>query len=604
LYAVTHTEIPADPDHRGNIPGWDPDATAAREIAEQILAAEPENRAATMEREHQRQLAASLATLVPMDRTATERAAEHHYGALIDRVGGAFLHDTDLADIKANGLGALAGTLAKAEAAGWDPEQILILAITRGRVDDADSVTAVLVSRINHHTEDHTPPPAGAQPTEADLDRYRDLLRRYFPEANLDTDTALTPSPVNTPANAAHPVAIERPADRYRAELVGLLGTVSAEAVAAERAWPAVVGALRRAEESGQYSADALLRATAQRDFEGLDSIAPNLAWRIERQTRLLELDPTHTGQAWPALAWTTKAWEAAGGDAAELIDGLADGRALTDLAFEAGHQLTWHQRTQAIENAPHPLPWAAAPRSLHDSDAVPAELREFINHTADAIATRVDHLANQAVTDRPAWTAAFGDAPDDESAFERWRTAIALAAAHRDSHQVQTEDPAQPFGPYIETGRTGHHAWWMAASAAIAIDNPDAPRVPTSLADSVEHQLAHAIARDLYRAIPSSGQTEVLNAIEAWLDPITARALALDPEALAQQPANTAALLTGLTETGHLTPKTAASLRIVKARLAPDHEEGHELDPTPANWTNGVGLHALSRTRAYGIEF
>jgi len=116
-----------------------------------------------------------------------------------------------------------------------------------------------------------------------------------------------------------------------------------------------VVGALRRAEENGQYAADALLRATAQRDFDGLDQVAPN-AWRIERQTRLIELDPTHTGQAWPALAWTTKAWEAAGGDAAEPIDGLAHDRTLTDLALEAGHQLTWHQRTQAIETAPHPL--------------------------------------------------------------------------------------------------------------------------------------------------------------------------------------------------------------------------------------------------------
>lgn len=101
-------------------PQVDPDATAAREIAEQILAKEPDNRTATMEREHQRERAASLATLVPMYRTATERAAEHHYDALIDRVGGTLLH----------------------------------------------------------------------------------LLRPHYPEAHLDTDTALTPAPVNAPANS------------------------------------------------------------------------------------------------------------------------------------------------------------------------------------------------------------------------------------------------------------------------------------------------------------------------------------------------------------------------------------------------------------------
>jgi hypothetical protein len=438
-----------------------------------------------------------------MYRTATERAAEHHYEGLIDRVGGTFLHNTDLADIKANGLGALAGTVAKAEAAGWDSEQILTLAMARGGVDDADSVSAVLVSRINHHTEQHTPPPAGAQPTEADLDRFRELLRTYYPYANLDPDTALTPAPVNAPANAAHPIATERPADRYKTELANILGPEPSEAVAAERAWPAVVGALRRAEGNGQYSDDALLWAAVQRDFDGLDQVAPNLAWRIKRQTRLLELDPTHTGQAWPALAWTTKAWESADGDAAELIDGLA--HTLTDLALEAGHQLTWHQRTQAIEHAPHPLPWASAPTSLHDSDAVPAELRDFLDRTAEEITTRVDHLADQANTHRPAWTAAFGDTPhDDETALERWRAAIALAAAHRDTHQIQTDDPAHPFGPYIETGRTGHHAWWAAASAALAIDNPDAPRVPTGLADTVEQQLAQAIVRDIYQALPA----------------------------------------------------------------------------------------------------
>ncbi|MEV3934379.1 MobF family relaxase [Glycomyces sp. NPDC049804] len=568
LYAVTHTELPADPDHRLDRPKWDPDATAAREVAEQILAKEPDNRAATAEREHQRELAKSLATLVPMYRTATERAAEHHYEALIVRVGGTLLHDTDLADIKANGLGALAGTLVKAEAAGWNPEQILTLAIARGPVDDADSVTAVLVSRINAHMEGHTPPPAGAQPTEADLDRYRELLRPHYPDAHFDTDTALAPALANAPANAAHPVATERPADRYRTKLANILGAEPAEAIAAERAWPAVVGTLRRAEDNGQYSTDALLRATAQRDFDGLDQIAPNLAWRIERQTRLLELDPTHTGQAWPALAWTTKAWEEAGGDATELIETFARDRTLADLALEAGHQLTWHQRTQAIEHAPHPLPWAAAPSSLHESDAVPAELRDFLDRTADAITTRVDHLADQAVTDRPAWTAAFGDAPhDDKAAFERWRTAIALAAAHRDTHQVETDDPTHPFGPYPETGCAGHHAWWAATSAALAIDNPDAPRVPTGLADTVEQQLAHAIARDLYQALPELEREAVLEAIADRLGPIW-DLIAEKPNDAAFNPALTGDLLAVLSDRGYPSPETAADLKITRSHL------------------------------------
>jgi len=383
-----------------------------------------------------------------------------------------------------------------------EPRTDLTLAIARGPVDDADSVSAVLIGRINGHMEGHTPPPAGAQPTPADLDRYRELLRSHYPEANLDTATALHPGPVRLPTNAAHEAEPTRAADRYRTELAGVLGPELADRVTAERAWPAVIGSLRRAEESGQYSAEALHRAAAQRDFDGLNTIAPNLAWRIERQTRLTELAPTHTGQAWPALAWTIKSWENAGGDPTELIDELAPNRTLTGLALEVGHELTWHQRLEAIETASHPLPWAAAPATLHHSDAVPAELRDYLDHVADAISARVDRLAKHAATEGPSWTEAFGEAPTDEATYDRWRTAIALAAAHRDQFRIETDDPAHPFGPYLEEGRAGHHSWWAAASAALAIDGPIAN---TGLAETAEQLLAHTIAQDLYRALSSA---------------------------------------------------------------------------------------------------
>jgi hypothetical protein len=235
-------------------------------------------------------------------------------------------------------------------------------------------VSAALIGRINNHT----PSPAGAQPTHSDLDRYRELLKNHYPDAILDPAIALHPRPVTVPANAAHDADTSRPIDRYRTELAQILDVDLADRVTSEQAWPDVVGSLRRAEEAGQYSAEALLRAAAQRDFDGLDAIAPNLAWRIERQTRLIELDPAHTGQAWPALAWTVKAWEKAGGDATELIDGLASNRTLADLSLEAGHQLTWHQHLEAIAIAPHPLPWAATPDSLHRSEAIPTELRDY----------------------------------------------------------------------------------------------------------------------------------------------------------------------------------------------------------------------------------
>jgi conjugative relaxase-like TrwC/TraI family protein len=597
LYAVTHTELPADPDHRGNKPVWDPDATAAREIAEQILAREADNRSATEETQHQKDLAASLANLVGMYRTGVEVAAEHHYNGLIERVCAPRIAEGDLADIKRNGIGALAGTLAKADATGWDPEQILTIALARKPVDDAESVAAVLCHRIEQHMGDRTPPPTGARPTPEDLDRYRGLIGAYFPDARLDTAAALAPEPVTRPHSAAHPVDPAPSALRYRAEVGEVLGAALADRVTGDPAWPAVVGTLRRAEAAGQYTHEALARAAAQRDFDGLDSPAQNLAWRIERQSRLIQLDPTHTGQAWPALAWTVKAWEEAGGDAAELIDGLAPNRTMSGLALEAGHQLTWHQRLSAAESAPHPLPWAAATRALHESNDVPPALRTFLDDTAAAISARVSDLTDQAVTERPAWTAAFGIAPADEDGAERWRAAIGLVAAHRDQQEVQTDDAAQPIGPYIETGRAGHGSWWAAAAAAIALDAPQTTPLATALADDVEAALAHTVARDLYQALPEDERHAVHGALAdrlgtAW------NLIGSDPEAAAIQPSTAAVLAAVLVDLGHLTPLPAAATAPTAARvhqqlqdadavLAPASEEGHVIACGPEAFGN-----------------
>ncbi|WP_335987555.1 AAA family ATPase [Glycomyces sp. MUSA5-2] len=581
LYAVTHTEIPADPDRKFDRPKWEPDTTAAREIAEQILARESDNLSATATDQRLTARSGDLHELIARYRTATEMAADHHYAELITRILTPILDAEHLADIEANGRGALAGTLAGAEAAGWNPEQILTLATARGPVDDAGSVAAVLIGRINGHMERHTPPPAGAQPTADDLPRYRGLLHAHFPDANLDDETALHPRPVRFPANAAHSAEPTRAADRYRTELADILGSELAERVAAERAWPAVIGSLRRAEEAGLYSNEALHRAVAQRDFDGLDSIAPNLAWRIERQTRLIELDPTHTGQAWPALAWTIKAWENAGGDATELIDELAPNRTLTGLALEAGHELTWHQRLQTIEHGPHQLPWAAAPASLHHSDAVPTELRDYLDHVADAIRARVDHLADHAITEHPAWTEAFGEAPTDEPTYNRWRTAIALAAAHRDQMRIETDDPAHPFGPYPEEGRAGHHSWWAAASAALTIDSPDVPAIATGLAATAEQQLSIAIAHDIYDALPVTEREAVHEQIAStWGS--TWQLIARDPSVAASQTILAADLVQVLSDRELLTPELAACLRITAPHLEnKQHEEArHTVSP------------------------
>ncbi|MCD0443969.1 hypothetical protein LO763_10070 [Glycomyces sp. A-F 0318] len=205
-------------------------------------------------------------------------------------------------------------------------------------------------------------------------------------------------------------------------------------------------------------------------------------------------------------------------------------------------------------------------PAPLHESDVVPADLRRYLDRVADAIKTHVDRLAQHAAAERPAWTAAFGDAPCDETAYERWRTAIGLAAAHRDQHLVGTDDPEHPFGPYIEADRAGHRSWWAAASAALAVDNPGSAKVPTGLADYAEQELAHAIACDIYQALPEAERAAVHEALADRLGPAWAL-VAADPESLALQPVLAPELLSALAGLGHLGPAAAAELGSAASR-------------------------------------
>lgn len=43
------------------------------------------------------------------------------------------------------------------------------------------------------------------------------------------------------------------------------------------------------------------------------------------------------------------------------------------------------------------------------------------------------------------------------------------MIAAYRDQHKITTEDPRQVLGPYAETGRAGHRAYWHAAESVLA---------------------------------------------------------------------------------------------------------------------------------------
>ncbi|WP_199042675.1 MobF family relaxase [Glycomyces salinus] len=582
LYAVTHTPLPAAPDDRTWRPGWDPDATAAREIAEQILATEPDDLAATEAIEQAAHTAESLATLVPQYQYTADRIAAAHYRELVEQQMKPLLSEDAWKDLQDNGFGALARTLAVAETQGWKAEQLLALACRRS-LDDANSPTAVLTSRIQKLTTDHPAPPPGMQPEARDVAYYAQLIKDHHPRLRLDLETALNPPAANLPATGANTVAPQPNAERYRAELADLLGDDRAARIGTERAWPAVVGALTRAEDTGQHSAEALQRAVAQRGLDGLDSSAEILAWRLDRQTRLIAHDPTHTGQAWPAIAWTLKAWEThTGSDAAYLVDTLAPGRGLDNLAIAIAHSTTETINRDAKSDNPTGLPWLHYPAHVLTSDAAEPDLREFATNLARAIHDRTDTLAETSLAKRPEWTHTFGPEPDDPTAREALEAALRLAAAHRDQHDITDTDPANPLGPYPTTGRTGNREWWASAAAILTQSTVDETGTPTGLSAMVEQHLAATIARDLYNAIPETERTELHAALAAKLDPLTATALERDPETIASHPSNATALTTALAETGHLTPQTAADLRIIKLHL--DENLTQKLHSHPSN--------------------
>ena len=71
--------------------------------------------------------------------------------------------------------------------------------------------------------------------------------------------------------------------ERLTALTAATLGGELAERAQAEAAWPALIAALRRAENAGFDPADALTRTATARELRTARSVSEVLAWRINR---------------------------------------------------------------------------------------------------------------------------------------------------------------------------------------------------------------------------------------------------------------------------------------------------------------------------------
>ncbi|MFJ4188535.1 hypothetical protein ACIP4P_25110, partial [Kitasatospora sp. NPDC089509] len=326
---------------------------------------------------------------------------------------------------------------------------------------------------------------------------------------------------------------------RHQALAATVLGNEHATRALGETTWPALTAALRRAETAGHEPATLLRQVAESRPLTGADSLSQVLAWRIGRS--LAAQAPATADQQsdraeaelWRTLAWTLKAIENTGTTAETALSEVTSRTALPELLQHAQQQALAHTRA-ASGCADLPAWISPVPRS---TTANPVH-HEYLTESAVLIANRLSVLADRTAENRPEWSRTLGEAPTNPTQRTQWQQQLALVAAYRDQYKVTDDKAAQPAGPYIEEGRTGHHAYWTAAEAAIAARRiATAPTTSAPATADSDQQALRRLAADVYRTLPEADQAEILRTVAArtgasWL----AGRPRLDDAALAQQ--------------------------------------------------------------------
>lgn len=361
--------------------------------------------------------AGSLATLVPRYLHAAHQHAEDRYR---DAAMGVFGSDGGRNLLADSAWGAVARRLYDAETSGWDPARLLGTARNMRELDTADSVAEVMAWRI-------------------------------------DVILAGTPEPPRTGQPHESPAAARI---RLAGIAASILGPRSAERARNETAWPALIAALRRAENAGHDPARVLAEAASTHELRTARSISEVLAWRISRHLA------AHPG---PAAGPPT---------------GPAQDQNL--------------------------LPWIASPPHAQEAPNS-ATMPGYLTGAAALITARTSQFTDRAVRERPAWMSMLGQQPGEARTRQHWLRHVAIIAAYRDQHQVTTNDPRQVLGPYPEPGHAGHTAYWHAAESVLAtrrltgLDNTGRRH-----ADQAQAQ----VAADIYRTLPGDERATIAAAV------------------------------------------------------------------------------------------
>ncbi|MBS2966316.1 relaxase domain-containing protein [Actinocrinis puniceicyclus] len=527
LYVATHELASLDQDEHVDAVRFDADAYAAREILEHVVARESAELSATEQIAAAYAEAESLRTLVPGYEYALDLATDNHYRHLVERV----LPELAEQITTDSAWHAVLRALRDAEAGGWDVPALLKGTVRRRELATAESLAQVISWRLRRVIDNELPPKSGPEPAPAEALRYRAILARLAP--TLAAQIAPAPEP------AASIVLTGTDREReYVSALHKTLGTVRVNQARNDPAWPALLLALRRADDLGLDPPDVIAAAVDRRALRTAPSLSQAVALDVHRHLdarTASAMDDPHSN--WPQIMRLLARFEQAGTDpAAALADAVAaletglDHATLTAVARQL--------RTTARQLDDPFLPaWLRTARPVDEPQWQP-----YLDTRAELIRSRVDQLAQTAASTRPAWTSHLGEEPDDPAGREMWLRRLSTVAAYRDQYQVADDDPDHPLGPYPERGRVGHRAYWIAAASLLAL------RGARTQTDPSWGQLA----ADRYQTLERVEQTRIAAQLAGqlgshWLgDP-------RDPAADADQPVYRNHLAAMLVEHGYL---------------------------------------------------
>lgn len=552
LYVATHELASLDQDEHVDAVRFDPDAYAAREILEHVVARESAELSATEQIHRARAEADSLCTLVPRYEYALDVASDHHYRQLVEHV----LPDIAEELIADPAWHAVLRALRDAEVDGWYATALLCTVTRRRELSTAQSLAQVISWRLRRVIDNEIAPTAGPEPRPADAQRYCAVLAELAPALAVETGAA-TISAASAPRG-------DTDSNRERQFVRALhkaLGTVRVNRARNDAAWPALLLALRRADDLGLDPTDVLDAAIDRRTLRTTTSLSQTVALAIHRHldapTANASDDP---GVAWPQITRALARLEEASIDPATA---LADALAVLESANGQAtlSALAGHLRATVRRLADSRLPaWLRTSQPVTDPAWKP-----HLDTRAELIRRRIDALAETAAATRPAWTARFGDQPTDAAQREQWLRHLAALAAYRDQYQVTDDDPDHPLGPYPERGRVGHRAYWLAAASLLALRG-------TAVTEDISRG---RLAADRYRTLDAEQQTRITSELAERLGP-DFLGDARDPSADVDQPVYRAHLAAILTEYGHLGAPASSVTNGQAARVsgAPAHAQ------------------------------